>query len=173
MESHKKLIIGIFQDEVDLMSAATCLKKNKISIFDMYTPFPVHGLDEILDLKRSRLPIITFFAALLGCVLAFYFQIWTSKVSWPINVGGKPFNSFVAFIPVGFEITILFGALITVAFFFFRTGLFPWKKEEILDPGVTNYHFVLAVEYANSSLDLEYVEKIMIDNGANEVKQSV
>ena len=118
-------ILGIFDDEHLLKSAGKSLVDNKIKIHDIFTPFPVHGLDGLLEIKRTRLPIVCFFAGVTGCSLAMYFQYWVSKVDWPIIVGGKPFNSFMAFIPVGFEITILLGALVTVAAFFFRNNLFP------------------------------------------------
>ena len=167
-----KLLFGVFSDEEDMMKAGEFLKDHKVPIHDIYTPFPVHGLDEILQIRRSRLPYVTFLAALLGCGFAFWFQIWTSKASWPLNIGGKPFNSFVAFIPVAFEITVLFGALITVAFFFYRCGLFPGKEEKTLDKSITNYNFVIAIEHNTSAIDPDYVTQVMKAYGASEVRKN-
>ncbi len=167
--ANRKLIFGVFEDEEHLIEAGKSLRDYNIPILDIYTPFPVHGLDELLEIKRSRLPIITFFACLFGCLVAIYFQVWTSKYSWPLNIGGKPFNSFVAFIPVAFEITVLMGALITVAFFLYRCGLFPGKKETILDANMTNYSFVLAIEHNNAAIDFDQVSTIMKKHGASEV----
>ena len=130
-------LLGIFQDEEQMKKAAGALREHNISIEDIYTPFPVHHLDEYLDIKRSRLPIVTFIAGGLGLLFSLYFQYWTSVHDWPINVGGKPMNSFIAFIPVSFEIMVLFGALITVAAFFWKGGLFPGKVNPILDKKVT------------------------------------
>lgn len=163
-------LLGIFDDEECLIKAANSLVEHKIEIYDFYTPFPVHGLDELLKIKRSRLPYVTFMAALFGCFIAFSFQIWTSKYSWPINVGGKPFNSFMAFIPVGFEITVLLGALVTVGAFFYRCGLFPGKSEDLLDSAITNNKFVLAVEHRTTAVNLDLVTKLMEEAGALEVR---
>ena len=166
----KNFLLGCFEDEEHLVNASKELREKKIPIFDVYTPFPVHGLDDLLEIKRSRLPIICFFAALVGLGVAFWFQIWTSKVSWPLNVGGKPFNSFTAFIPVAFEITILFGALVTVAAFFFRSRLFPGKDVDLPDIRVTEDTFVLAVELESSAIDPELVSSIFNSNEAKEIK---
>jgi hypothetical protein len=163
------LLLGSFFDEEDLLSAGKMLKLNNIAIKDIYTPFPVHGLDEILEIKRSRLPIVCFFSSILGLSLAIYFQIWTSQVDWPLNVGGKPFNSFVAFLPVTFEVMVLFGAIITVFAFFLRSNLFPGKDAKILNVKITDDTFVLAIECINSGIDAEFAAEIMTSHGATDV----
>lgn len=170
MESTKSFILGMFDDEEQMMGAASKLKSQKIKIDDIYTPFPVHGLDDYLDIKRSRLPIVTFFAAIIGLIAAMYFQIWTSAQSWPLNVGGKPFNSFVAFIPVGFEIMILFGALITVVAFLFRAKLFPGKEPCILHPNITDNLFVVSVECSSAKIDANNIKSIFKTHGASNIK---
>ena len=126
----KKYLVGIFTDEHDMLHAAQDLRKSKIEIHDIYTPFPVHGLDEVLSIKRSRLPYVTAVAGSIGLTLALYFQYWVSAVDWPINVGGKPFNSFAAFVPIAFEITVLLGAFATVFAFLFRSKLIPIFKAD-------------------------------------------
>lgn len=166
----KNFLLGFFDDEEHLVNASKELNEKKIPIFDVYSPFPIHGLDDLLKIKRSRLPIVCFFAGLVGLGVAFWFQIWSSKVSWPLNVGGKPFNSFTAFIPVAFEITVLFGALITVAAFFFRSRLFPGKAGDIPDIKVTEDNFVLAVELESSAIDPELVTAIFTSNKVKEIK---
>jgi len=166
----KNFLLGLFEDEEHLVNASKELNEKKIPIFDVYSPFPIHGLDDLLQIKRSRLPIICFVAGLIGLSVGIWFQIWTSKVSWPLNVGGKPFNSFTAFIPVAFEITILFGALITVSAFFFRSRLFPGKEVHLPDIKVTEDTFVLAVELESSAIDPELVSSIFISNKAKEIK---
>ncbi len=167
-----KILFGIFDDEEKMICAAEALKSNNITIQDIYTPFPVHGIDDFLDIKRSRLPYVAFIAGIIGCVLAFYIQIWTSAHSWPVNIGGKPFNSFVAFIPVGFEITVLLSALVTVAAFLIRSKFYPGKVEKLLDPKITNSNFVLAIECTNASVDTDEITSIMKENGASEVKKN-
>ena len=130
-----KYLVGIFSDEDQLVHTVYELRKRNVDIHDVFTPFPLHGLDDSLKIVRTRLPIITFLAGGTGLLLATWFQYWTSAVDWPINVGGKSYNSFPAFVPVAFEITVLLGALTTVFFFLFRSKLFPGKKPVILSPG--------------------------------------
>ncbi len=170
MDETKSFILGMFDDEEQMMKAASELRDHKIEIDDIYTPFPVHGLDEYLDIKRTRLPIVAFFSGGGGLIAALYFQYWTSVNSWPLNVGGKPFNSFMAFIPVAFEIMILFSALLTVLAFFYRERLFPGKKAKVIDARITDYIFVVSVECSSSAISSENVKNIFKSNQAKEVK---
>ena len=117
----KKLLLGVFEDEHKMIHASEKLFAKGVEIFDFYTPFPVHGLDDLLKIKRTRLPFITFIGGALGLSIALSFQYWVSVVHWQINVGGKAFNSLAAFIPVAFEFTVLFGAFITVFTFLFKS----------------------------------------------------
>ena len=107
----KKFLIGIFDDEEVLVKGATTLVRKGYSIYDIYTPFPVHGLDDLLGIKRSRLPYVTFVMGAVGLIFSLIAQSYISSAVWPINVGGKPFISIPAFIPITFEITVLFVTL--------------------------------------------------------------
>jgi len=165
----KRFLIGSFDDEVSMIHSAEMINKSNIEIYDIYTPFPVHGIDHLLRIKRSRLPIVCFIGGTIGLVFALWFQYWTSKVSWPLNVGGKPFNSFPAFIPVAFEITVLFGALITVAAFLFRGKLF-WGNQHFSPClRVTDDRFSIVVEDKNVGVDLSMIEDVFKSHGAVEV----
>lgn len=156
---NSRFILGIFKDEHDMVEAAKYLVNKDIKIFDIFTPFPVHGLDDLLGIKRTRLPIVTFLAGLTGLITAIGFQYWVSVVTWPINVGGKAFNSLAAFIPVAFEITVLFGAFITIFAFLFRSKLFPKFGKGVIYKDATQDSFVIALEYNISNLDPKYLEK--------------
>ena len=138
-------VIAVFKSEETLMAAAkeARLKKN-YKKYDACTPYPVHGLDDAMGVKRSWLPWVTFCAGLTGTITALTLEIWTSAVDWPINVGGKPFISLPAFIPITFELTVLFGGLATVGALFYVCGL-PNMNPQILHPGITNDKFVLFV----------------------------
>ena len=166
----RRFIIGIFDQEESLLKAAKLLKDSAIRMFDVFTPYPVHGLDELMGLKRSRLPIVCFFAGLSGCVLALFFQIWTSAIDWPLNVGGKPYNSLPAFIPITFELTVLIGGLVTTAAFLFRSKLFPFKKVKLWNARVTNDRFVIAVE-AGASVDEKRVAELFNEAGVGVIEQ--
>ena len=167
---NNNFIVGIFDDEDKLVVAAKSFKKDGVKIHDIYTPFPVHGLDEVLDISRSRLPRVTFFAGLFGLIIAIVFQVWTSAFSWPINVGGKPMLSIPAFIPVTFEITILFGALTTVAAFFFRSQLFPSKEAVLINEMQTDDKFVLVLKSENPGNDIKKFDAQLKEYGALEVR---
>ena len=97
------------------------------------------------DLKRSPIPFVTFIAGLTGCALAFLFKYWTSAVDWPINVGGKPFNSWPAFVPIMFELTVLFAGLCTVGAMFAFNGL-PNVRRKIFDPALTRDRYAIVIE---------------------------
>lgn len=165
----KKYLLGVFRNEHDMIRAAQELKKSNITIFDIYTPFPVHGLDQYLDIKPTKLPVVTLIAGTLGLVLALLFQYWVSVIDWPINVGGKPFNSFIAFVPVAFEITILFGAFITVFAFLMRSKLMPLFSKGIMHTGATQDKFVIALEVQNAAFDTQGITKTLGSFGASEV----
>ena len=166
----KKYLLGVFLDEHEMIHAARELKSRHVPIYDFYTPFPVHGLDQLLDIKRTRLPYVTFVAGAVGLAVALLFQYWVSVVDWPINVGGKAFNSFAAFIPVAFEVTILFGAFITVFAFLFRNRLSPMIHNVVMHPGASQDKFVIALELIDSSIDVHTIGQSLRENGAVEVE---
>lgn len=170
-ELEKSLLFGVFRDEEQMMSATKEFKDRNIPVYDVYTPFPVHGLDDLMGIKRSRLPIVCFVAGGVGLIIAIYFQIWTSAHSWPLNVGGKPFNSFVAFIPVAFEITVLMGALTTVAAFFFACKYYPGKKSDQPHSRVTSDSFVIAIECGSAAINTDLVRSVFRKYGVKEISK--
>ncbi len=119
---------GFFEDERDLLDAARECKARGIPIADVVTPYPIHGIDEVLGIKRSRLPWVTLIGGAIGASAGLGFQYWSSASDWPVNVGGKPFDSLPAFIPVGFEMTVLIAGLSTALFLLIRCCLWPGKK---------------------------------------------
>jgi hypothetical protein len=137
-------LLATFDDENALLHAAEASRRAGLEIADAFTPYAVHGLDDAMGLRRSRLPWVCFAAGLTGAACAIGFQLWTSAVSWPLNVGGKPFASVPAFIPVTFELTVLSAALASAFFFFARSRLYPGRVAAPL-PRVTDDRFVLVV----------------------------
>ena len=143
-----EFLVATFDGQEALLEAVTNVRAHGFRIYDVYTPFPVHGLDEAMGLRRSRLPWVCFLAGAIGATLALGFQLWTSVVSWPLNVGGKPFASYPAFVPVTFELTVLSGALGSAAAFLFRSRLFPGRRAEApacVPLAVTDDRFALVV----------------------------
>lgn len=168
-------VIGYFDQPSQLIEAMTEVRKANYQCFDAYTPFPVHGLDAAQGLKRSPLPYVTLVAAILGCTFAFSFEYWTSAVDWPLIVGGKPFNSWPAFVPIMFELTVLFGGLATVGAMFALNRL-PNMKRKIFDPEITRDRFGLAIEVPPAALaqykkfDVAEATEFLNKLGATEVR---
>ncbi len=167
---NKRYLLGVFDDEDNMIKTAKELRQKDIKIYDIYTPFPLHGLDDLLEIKRTKLPIVCFLAATFGLAIAFAFQIWSSAIDWPVNIGGKPFNSFTAFIPVAFEITVLLGALVTVAAFLYRSKLFPGQEKMTPDLRVTHDKFIIALECYHSAIDKDILGDVFFNNGAIELE---
>lgn len=166
-----KFLLGVFDDEARVIGAVKNLRRAGISIHDVYTPYAVHGLDEAMGIKRSRLPVVCFFAGGLGLLFAILFQIWVFTSSWPLNFGGKPFLAVPAFIPVAFEVTVLVGGLVTVAAFLVRSRLFPGSRALLLDRAITDDRFVVAIACHDGSLDPVAVGTLLRNSGAELVRE--
>jgi hypothetical protein len=147
MRDEKRLagVLGFFENPEAILSATAKVKAANYKHFDVFSPYPIHGLDHAQGLKRSPIPYVTFIAGLTGFLLAFSLEYWTSAVDWPINVGGKPYNSWPAFVPVMFELTVLFAGLCTVGAMFAFNGL-PNMKRKAFDPSLTNNRFAIVIE---------------------------
>lgn len=166
----KHFVLAIYDCEEKLLAAAHKAKEKNYKFYDIYTPFPVHGLDDAMGIKRSILPYVTFAMGTLGLIIAASAQIWMSSMNWPINVGGKPFISLPAFIPISFELTVFFAAHMTVGAFLFLNKLYPGRKPVIFDINQTCHTFVVVHE--KEAVDLAEVSKFYTDNGAREVREN-
>ena len=147
-------VLGYFDDPTALVAATSQVRDAHYESFDVFTPYPVHGLDAAQGLKRSPLPYVTFVAGATGFMLAVTLQYWTSAVDWPLNVGGKPFWSWPAFVPIMFELTVLLGGLATVAGMFALNGL-PNVTKKSFDPALTNNRFAILIEAPAPKSDSE------------------
>jgi hypothetical protein len=161
------VLIGYFDSEEKILDATRAARQAGYTVQDVFTPYAVHGMDEAMGLKPSRLTYVCFAGGLLGCTLALSLQLYTSVVSWPLNVGGKPFNSLPAFIPVAFELTVLFAGLSTVAAFLARSRLFPGSRRLALER-VTDDRFALVLAPREGQLPHEAAEGMMRRHGAVE-----
>ena len=145
MTRHGGFLVATFSDPDDLLAAVRPLHQERFPIYDVFAPYPIHGLDEAMGLRRTRLPLVTLLAGFCGLTVALVFQYYTNIFDWPLNVGGKPDNSTLAFVPVCFELTVLLAGLMTVAALFIRARLFPGKREVLPVPGVTDDRFALVL----------------------------
>jgi len=125
MAKTKDIIYGLYNDEEDLLRAVKQANADHLEIMDVYTPFPIHGLDPLLGLSESRLHIAGFVYGLLGTLTAFLGMSWIFTKDWPVIFGGKPHWSVPAFIPITFELTVLFASIGMVVTFYVINGLGP------------------------------------------------
>lgn len=169
----KSLIYGYFTDEPDLIQAIKELQDKGIQIEDVRTPFPVHGLDAVLKYRRSRIPKIAFIAGAAGGALGLLFQIWVFTKAWPLVIGGKPFLSIPSFIPVTFELTVLFAAIAMVIAFLVRSNLGPGSIPDILDDEVTNDHFQIILSGSYNSIPDNELAEALEATGALGVKHKI
>ena len=123
MKNITKYVSAYFLDEEDLLKGIKKMKDNDVNIIDAFTPFPVHGLDKALGIRRSWLPRVGFIGGAIGAFSGFFFQKWVFTVGYQMNIGGKPFFSIPSFIPITFECTVLFAAFFMVFAFLFRSKL--------------------------------------------------
>ncbi len=165
----QKGVAGIWNDEHELVEAARKTREAGFKKFEAISPYPLHGIDEAMNIPRSYIPYITFLAGLSGCAFGVWFTWWTSAVDWPVLVGGKPMWSLPAFIPEIFELTILIGSLVTVASLFLITGL-PKVNPPIIDPDLTSHKFALFVP--EKSGDVARVEQLFKSLGAKDVRRT-
>jgi hypothetical protein len=107
-------VIGEFDSAEQLIRAAARAREAGYRFMDGYAPFPVEGLSEALGLRRNKVPLITLIGGLCGGLGGFGFQYWVNVITYPLNIGGRPFNSWPAFIPVTFELTVLGASLAAV-----------------------------------------------------------
>jgi hypothetical protein len=176
----RRTIQGVFEREDDLLRAAEAAKQAGWEIVDIYTPYPVHGAFHVLGLTRSRLPRAAFVFGLLGLGLALWFQFWVSASGldgepWnsllfnrlppasdlgPPNVGGRPWNSLPAFVPVAFEMMVLCAGLGVVLTWLLVCRLYPSKSAVLSSPKVTDDCFILEVRKPSLHADAELIRRL-------------
>lgn len=164
-----KFLVGIFDDDDVVLKAVKQVKDAGVRIHEVYTPFPIHGLDVALGHPRTRLGIAAFLFGLSGTLTALSLTAYTEKFDWPMIVGGKDSYSFPVYIPVIFELTVLFCALGMVGTFIVSNGLGPTVKPLMFDLRTTDNKFAMAIDLAKNKLDEAKIEQILKDSGAAEI----
>ena len=170
MDVNKNFLLGVFEDEDVLLSAVSKIRGSGVKIHEVFSPFPVHGLDDALGYKRTRLPIAAFLFGMTGTSLALLMQIWMLGYDWPMIIGGKNYASLPPFIPVTFELTVLLSALGMVACFMIISDMKPYGKPRIFDVRSTDDKHVMAIDIdVNSGRSKDDITRILRDAGASEV----
>jgi hypothetical protein len=164
-------LVATFSDAETLLHAVRAVRQENLRIYDVYAPYPIHGLDAAMGVRRTRLPLVTFLVGCCALALALTFQFYTTVLDWPLNVGGKPDNSTLAFVPICFELTVLLSGLATVAALFLRARLYPGKKESLFAEGVTNDTFALVLRKREAPFDIHRARKLLQESGANRIRE--
>lgn len=169
----KRQLMGVFESGAEVLMATQAARQKGYHIVDVHTPFAVHGLDRAMGLKPSRLPWTALLLGLIGASFKVWFEFWTTAVDWPLNVGGKPFNSLPAFVPVTFEVMVLFAGVGTVLTFLLVRRLLPGKKANLPHPGITSDKFIILLEESDAAFDVEEVRALFLSLGATQVTERV
>ncbi len=164
-----KFLVGIYDDDDVVLKAVRDVKKAGVRIHEVYTPFPIHGLDVALGHPRSRLGIAAFLFAVSGTTTALLLTAYMESFDWPMIVGGKDSYSLIVYVPVIFELTVLFCALGMVGTFILSNGLGPTVKPLMYDLRTTDNKFAMAIDLSKNSLGEGDVERILKNSGAAEV----
>jgi len=166
-----KTIQAIFDDDDVLLKAVKGLKDANYDIEEVFTPFPVHGLEKAAGLKNTRIAIASFIYGVIGLLFATWMMNYMMIMDLPQNIGGKPSFSFhenmPSFVPIMFELTVFFAAHLMVITFYMRSKLWPFKKAENPDVRTTDDHFMVEV---STEENVEKLEEFLKNNGAKEIK---
>lgn len=164
----KKFVVGSFEDEKVLFPAVKNVRRAGYKIHDVYTPFPVHGLDHALGLRETSLHTMGFIYGITGTAVAIGGMGWIFTTDWPLNIGGKPHFPLPAFIPIAFELTVLFSAVGMVMTFCWLCKMMPGVKKHHFSQRATDDAFVMAIECTDKTNDSE-IESFLHNNGAIEI----
>jgi len=165
-----KVIHAIYNDDDILLDAVKKVKAQRYHIEEIYTPFPVHGLDKAMGLAPTRIAIASFMYGLVGLSVAITMMNFIMIKDWPQNIGGKPSFSYLenmpAFVPIMFELTVFFAAHLMVITFYLRSRMWPFKKSENPDPRTTDDHFLMEISVDGNENELT---KLLQESGAVEI----
>ena len=165
------VIHAIYTDDDILLQAVKQVRAGRYHIAEIYTPFPVHGLDKAMGLEPTRLAIASFLYGLVGLSVAIVMMNYMMIEDWPQDIGGKPSFSFLsnlpAFVPIIFELTVFFAAHLMVITFYMRSKLWPFKEAENPDVRTTDDHFLMEIDVENH--DVSQLSKFLYDTGALEI----
>ena len=165
-----KVIHAIYTDDDVLMLAVKKVKAERYHIEEIYTPFPVHGLDKAMGLAPTRIAISAFMYGVMGLIVSIVMMNFIMIEDWPQNIGGKPSFSYIenmpAFVPIMFELTVFFAAHLMVITFYLRSRMWPFKTAENPDPRTTDDHFLMEIAVQGNEKELE---SLLAETGAVEI----
>lgn len=165
-------ILARFLNTDDLIRAAKNLSSSGLRQIDAYTPFPVEGLAEALGFQKTGISLVVLLGCIVGGVIGFTLQWWVAVVAYPLNIGGRPLNSWPSFLPITFELTILGGALSGVLGMLALNGL-PSLYHPLFEiedfRKATSDGFFICIKSTDPLFDADQIQKLLTDSQATEV----
>lgn len=153
-----------FDNPGDLLDAARRAREAGYRKMDAYAPMPVHGLAEAIGFQCNRLPLLVLLGGISGCALAFFMLWYVETTVYPLNVGGRPYNSWPAFIPITFEVTILFAAVTAVLGMLALNGL-PMPHHPVFNVErfemASRHRFFLCIEAEDAKFDVQETRRFL------------
>jgi len=166
---NKNLVRAIFTDDDTVLSAVKILREKGMKIKEVYSPFPIHGLDKAMGLKDTRIAMASFMYGLFGLTIAITLTAYTMNFDWPQNIGGKPSMTWganmPAFVPILFELTVFFAAHLMVWTFMVINKLYPGAEPQNPDPRTTDDHFMIELYSTKGLVD------VLKESGAKEISE--
>ncbi|QGY45342.1 DUF3341 domain-containing protein [Maribellus comscasis] len=160
----EKYMLGVFNDEDSLVEAFEKVKARGILPVEVYTPYPIHEILEGME-KKTRITHAAFFYGLFAALGILGFLYYAAVIDWPLQYGGKPFNSFPSFIVVTIVATILSITLLTLFTFSVRAKIFPGKKAEIFHERATDDKFVMVLDKDSLGENAAEIDSIIKEHG--------
>jgi hypothetical protein len=171
LDNNKTVMFGIFEDPDKFLHTVAHVNQSGANILDCYTPFPIHGIDKAMGLKRSLLPVGAFISGCLGFLTAATIQLYMMHFDWPMVIGNKP-TIGVSFVPVLFEMSVLFTAFGMAFMFFVRSKMIHGKlPQERIDFRQTDDRMVVAIATDGPSVNKNELSNMLFSGGAVEVKE--
>jgi hypothetical protein len=155
--SVKKFVVGSFKDEAVLFPAVKKVRRAGYKLHDVFTPFPIHGLDKAMGLRDTSLHTAGFIYGISGTCTALGFITWALTVDWQLNFGGKPYSSLPAWIPITFELTVLFASVGMVMTFCYLCQIAPFVKKDHFSLRSTDDTFVMVLESTDKTNEREAI----------------
>jgi hypothetical protein len=168
----KNFVVACFDEESVLFNAVKKVRNAGYKIQDVYTPYPVHGLDKALGMRETSLHTAGFIYGITGTTTALTSMGWIFTRDWPLNIGGKPHFPLPAFIPITFELTVLFSAVGMVITFCYLCQLAPFVKKHHFHPRATDDLFVMVIE-CNEKTNIGDLQAFAQSTGAVEVQHQL
>ncbi len=171
----KKVIYGLFDDEEILLKSAKDMVSKGIRIKDVFSPFPIHGIDPVIGVPRTRLAIMSFIYGAIGLSLAWLMMGYMLIMDWPMDIGGKPSQAFYmnlpAFIPVSFELTVFCAAHGMALTYLIVNKLFPGQQPHNPDNRTTDDKFMVQINIDENKKTAEEINSMLSSTGAIEITE--